>query len=274
MMLATCEKFAAENNLKFSTDIDPQKSKTKCIYMCGKMGNVQYPASLQLYGVDLPWVTSAVHLGHELHQLGTMEHDAKVKRAIFIQNSTDIREMFEFANPAQVLQAVSVYASHFYGSMLWNLYGVGSQQVFRSWNTCVKLAWGIPRWSHNYLVEHVLSCRIPSVRQKVLGQYLGFFQKLIKSESPEIRLLANLVGRDAGAVTGQNLANIEHEFGLDPWVSSTAQLAQKYILYSVPDEDKWRAPLLVKLLEQKSEMKIMKENTKTISEVIDSLCCS
>ena len=126
IMLATCERFAADNNLKFSTDIDPKKSKTKCIYMCGKMTNVQYPVSLQLYGVDLPWVTSAVHLGHELHQLGTMEHDAKVKRAIFIQNSTDIREMFEFAHPAQVLQAVNVYASHFYGSMLWNLYGVGA----------------------------------------------------------------------------------------------------------------------------------------------------
>jgi hypothetical protein len=33
LMLATCEEFAAENNLKFSTDPDPQKSKTKCIYV-------------------------------------------------------------------------------------------------------------------------------------------------------------------------------------------------------------------------------------------------
>ena len=77
LMLATCEEFAAENNLKLSTDPDPKKSKTKCIYMCGKIRNVVYPASLQLYEVDLPWDTSAVHLGHELHQLGNMEHDAK-----------------------------------------------------------------------------------------------------------------------------------------------------------------------------------------------------
>ena len=113
LMLATCEEFAAENNLKFSTDPDPKKSKTKCIYMCGEIRNVVYPASLQLYGVDLPWVTSAVHLGHELHQLGNMEHDAKVRRAIFIQNSTNIREIFGFAHPAQVLQAVYVYAAQF-----------------------------------------------------------------------------------------------------------------------------------------------------------------
>ena len=29
LMLATCEEFAAENNLKFSTDPDPNNSKTK-----------------------------------------------------------------------------------------------------------------------------------------------------------------------------------------------------------------------------------------------------
>ena len=46
IMLSTCETFAAENNIMFSTDPDTGKSKTKCIYMCGKMNNVQYPASL------------------------------------------------------------------------------------------------------------------------------------------------------------------------------------------------------------------------------------
>ena len=155
--------------------------------------------------------------------------------------------MFEFAHPAQVLQAINVYASHFYGSMLWNLYGVGAEQVFRSWNTCVKLAWGVPRWSHNYLFEHVLSCGIPSVRQKILGQYLGFFQKLLRSESPEIRLLANVAGHDVGSVTGSNLVKLEEEFGLDPWVSTSYQLGVQYSSYGVPAEDEWNLPLLVKL---------------------------
>ena len=123
-------------------------------------------------------------------------------------------------------------------------------------------------------MEHVLSCGIPSTRQRVLGQYLGFFQKLIKSDSPEIRMLASLVGRDAGSVTGANLVNIEEEFGLDPWVSSSAQLGEKYSCYSVPADDSWRLPLLVKLLDQKREMTICEENTMTISELIDSLCYS
>ena len=101
----------------------------------------------------------------------------------------------------------------------------------------MKLAWGVPRWSHNYFVEHILSCGIPSVRQKVLGQYLGFFQKLLVSESSEIRLLASVVGRDAGSVTGSNLINLEEEFRLDPWVSSSSQLAEMYSGYEAPAED-------------------------------------
>ena len=78
-----------------------------------------------------------------------MDMDTKMKRAAFINNSTDIRHMFSFALPEQVLSAVSVYTAHFYGAMLWDLYGEMSGQVFRSWNTCVKLAWGLPRSTHN-----------------------------------------------------------------------------------------------------------------------------
>ena len=241
--------------------------------MCGKVNNVQYPVPLQLYGVDLPWVTSATHLGHELHQAGNMDYyDARVKRAIFIENSIEIREMFWFAHPAQVLQAVNFYSCNFYGSMLWNLYGHGAGQVFRSWNTCVKLAWDVPRWSHNYLVDHVLASGVPSVRRKILGQYLGFFRKLLMSDSPEIRILANLAGRDVGSVTGANLLNIGTEFDLDPWTCSPGQFKEKYNFHPVPAEDEWRLPLLVKLLNQRMEMRCCDETTTTISEL--SLCYS
>ena len=273
-MIACCESFAEENNLKFSTDPNPAKSKTKCIYMCGKLNNVQYPAPLKLYGVNLPWVTHAVHLGHELHQAGTMEHDARIKRAIFIEKSTDIREMFSFAHPAQILQAVRVYAAHFYGSMLWDLYGKAANQVFRSWNTCVKLAWGVPRWTHNYYVEHVLSAGIPHVRQQIICQYLGFFKNLRSSASPEIQLLVNMVGRDAGSVLGSNLLRIEEEFGLDPWGTSSVKLGQVYKYYAVPEVDEWRLPLLVKLLDQRREMSVCEERSVAVSELIDSLCHS
>ena len=91
MMLKTCESFALRNNLQFSTDPNPAKSKSKCILMIGKKKNLPKPAPLILSGKELPWVASATHLGHELHESGSMDHDACVKRAEFIRKSCDIR---------------------------------------------------------------------------------------------------------------------------------------------------------------------------------------
>ena len=152
-MVKICETFGMKNNLKFSTDSNPAKSKTKCLYMVGsKVKNVVYPAAIQLYGLDLPWVTHATHLGHELHQDCTMNMDTRMKRADFISSSNDIRNMFNFALPGQILSAINVYSAHFYGAMLWDLFGDMAGQVYRSWNTCVKLVWDLPRSTHNYIL--------------------------------------------------------------------------------------------------------------------------
>ena len=76
LMLEACERFGIKNNLIFSTDPDPVKSKTKCVYFSGKR-RLDRPAPLTLYGRELPWVSSAAHLGHLLSEEGTMNRDIK-----------------------------------------------------------------------------------------------------------------------------------------------------------------------------------------------------
>ena len=272
-MLDKCETYAEKNNLTFSTDPNPSKSKTKCMYICGKVKKPDYPAPLQLYGVDLPWVEHATHLGHELHQDGTMELDAKMKRAQFIENSTEIREMFSFGHPSQVLRAVQMYSCHFYGSMLWDLFGDMAGQVYRSWNTCVKLSWGIPRSSHNYFVDH-LAAPLHSVKKKLLCQYVSFYQRLSKSTSREVRIMSSIVAQDIGSVTGRNLRNIAFLFKSNPKRDHAQHFKQVDIGYQTPEIDKWRVPLLRKLLDQRSELYSCEEDTSTIDELIESLCAS
>ena len=60
MMLSTVENFAHRFNISFSTDADPKKSKSKCIFVVGKKRNLPKPASLELCGNTLPWVQSAM----------------------------------------------------------------------------------------------------------------------------------------------------------------------------------------------------------------------
>ena len=52
-MLLICEQYAEEHNLTFSTDPEPAKSKSKCLFLCGYK-KAEYPLPLQLCGQDLP----------------------------------------------------------------------------------------------------------------------------------------------------------------------------------------------------------------------------
>jgi hypothetical protein len=54
MMLETCEQYALQHNLQFSTDPNPSKSKSKCLYFTGKIRNANLPDPLSLFGQELP----------------------------------------------------------------------------------------------------------------------------------------------------------------------------------------------------------------------------
>ena len=128
-MIQVCEVYASEHNLVFSTDPVPSKSKSKCMYFCGRLGGrVKYPAPLQLAGKDLPWVETADHLGHTLHQLTSMDKDCQRARGRFISKSTEIRDQLSFAHPEHKMRAVQVMCTDAYGSTLWDLGSPSSEQ--------------------------------------------------------------------------------------------------------------------------------------------------
>ena len=276
-MLEVCEDYAQRYNISFSTDPNPAKSKSKCIFMVGERRNMTKPVNLMLGGTPLPWVSTATHLGHELHESGKMDHDAKVKRAEFIDKSVEIRETFGFASPVEVLQALKIYCSSFYGSMLWNLAEDGAKQVFNSWNTAVKLAWSCPRETRTYLVQQVLSCGLDTARCDILTRYSKFFKNLRCSPSKEVAVLANLVSRDIQTTTGSNIRMVEEASGMSAWDCGQDKLRgaiREKELVDVEVQDQWRIPYLNKLLGQRQELDYLgQEMGKTrVEDLINSLC--
>ena len=263
LMLDTCEDYAARHNIMFSTDTNPSKSKTKCLFVTGPKRNLSKPAPLTLCGRDLPWVSTATHLGHELHESGLMEYDAGIKKAIFVNQSVEIRETFGFANPIDIVSALKVYCSSFYGCMLWDLSGEKAGQVFNAWTTAVKLAWGVPRATRSYLVQQVLVPGVSSARADILARYGGFYRGLRKSPSCEVAVMANLAGRDIRSTTGRNLAYLQECSGLDPWVFGSARLKEEILkneAVEVPPLDEWRISYLRNLLEQRQMLHCMGDN--------------
>ena len=206
-----------------------------------------------------------------------MEYDAHLKRAIFIDSSVQVREMFKFASPVAVFTAMKVYCCSFYGSMLWDLGGQGASQVFNAWTTAVKLTWAVPRATRSYLVQQVLDAGLTSAKVDILARFAGFFRSLRRSPSYEVNVMANLVGRDIRSTTGANLRLIRELSGLDPWVFGSARLKEELVhkeRVETPPEDHWRVSFLASLLDQRQRLHFvgLKEEEKVISGLIDSLC--
>ena len=219
-------------------------------------------------------MTSATHLGRELHETGTMDHDINVKKAEFINKRTELRETFAFANPVEVLRAVKVFAGDLYGSNLWQLGSDMAGQVYHAWNTTIKLAWQVPRGTHTYFVDRVLSCGISHVKTDILAKYVKFFRSLRESPSMEVSVLSHIVARDVRTTTGNNLHLIRDMTGLDPW-SCLGNQVKKVLgekLAEVPQQDSWRLLYLEKLLDQRGEMYYRVEDTTQLTELIDSIC--
>ena len=135
--------------------------------MNGNMDSSSYPAPLKLNGRNLPYVTTATHLGHELSQACDMEYDMKTRRARYIDRTTDVRDAFDFAEPKQILKAIDIYCGDNYGTMIWPLDGFSAGKYFRCWNRCVKLCWNVPKSTHTLFVEHLLGAEFSSLRVNV-----------------------------------------------------------------------------------------------------------
>ena len=276
-MLKICEAYGLHHNLVFSTDVNPVKSKSKCIFICGKSDDNlprDLPTPLQLYGKELPWVVTATHLGHELHQSGSMEHDCRVKRAIFINNSIEIRDVFHFAMPRQVLEAVKLYSLHCYGSMLWDFGGKMAGQFCRSWNTCVKLVHKVPRSTHTYFVENFLADGFTPVKTELFSRYVKFYKSLKNSVSQEVKFLVNIVSRDIHSVTGKNLQNIRSVSGFNPNSVSSSVVRHNFARAAIPPQDMWRIPVLNGWLKLRREMEVNLQDTDYLCLLIDALCSS
>ena len=277
-MLRTCEKFANDHNIRFSTDADPSKSKSKVVYVTGpRGGGLQKPAPLQSCGRDLPWVARAEHLGHTLTEDGTMRQDAREKRAQFIDCHVKTRETFDFAHPVEQLEAVEKYCCSLYGSNLYDYNDNEFGMICSAWRTGVKLAWGVHRGCRTYLLQQVLAPGVISLRVNLLMRYRTFFQSLLDSPSPEVQVAVRLAARDLRSSVGSNLAILRQESGgLDPWTVSAGKLKAALIkkeTVAVPAQDEWRIPLLRQLLAQKLKHFYDGDKVKeeSISRLIDSL---
>ena len=243
-MVNICQTFAAERNLKFGTNPDPKKAKTKCIVFAKKMKAGPNLANIKLNGVDLPWVTQVKHLGHTLQSDNTMKVDMAIKRGAFIGKVNSLLQEFH-AVPSEVfLKILNVYATSLYGSNTWNILSTDCERLYSSFNVTIRKALNIDRCTHRYLLEPLAGCL--HLKVMLASRYATFYKSLISCRKTAVRFMARLAAEDQRTVLGSTLTklmmkcdiNTDADGALEKLTPGLIKQRMSYAI--VPEQELWR----------------------------------
>ena len=137
-MLNLASEYVDYHNISFSTHQDSAKNKTKGIVFSRKRLNYE-PESLLLNSNELPWVHRANYLGNIIEDVPNgLLHDAKVKRAKYIERKVELEQEFNLAHPEVKCKINSIYNSSFPGSTLYDITSESVRQLVNSWSVSVR----------------------------------------------------------------------------------------------------------------------------------------
>ena len=265
-----CQEFAASKNLKFGTNPNPDKSKTKCIVFSKKAKDHLNLAKVTLDGVPLPWVRKVVHLGCTLESDNSMKTDVAQKRGKFIGKVNSLMQEFHFASSGVMVKLLNVYTTSFYGSSLWDLLSADCERIYKSWNVTVRNIFNLDRTTHRYMIEPMSGCLHPKVM--LASRFINFHKALVNSSKFCVRYLARLAERDMRTVMGRTLHYLLEQCGLNTnqLEELSPGLIKKSLKYAqAPEGEEWRIHLALELKSIRAEPSTL--DGFTITEVEEML---
>ena len=181
-LVKICEHFAAKKSLKFSTNVDQEKSKTKCIIFSKKFVDSRKVAPVLLNSDPLPWVSQVKHLGNTLQCDNSMRIDMAQKRGKLIGKLNSLQQEFYYVEPQVFVKILNIYAASFYGSSLWDLFSKECERTFSAWNVAIRIFYDIERTTHRYMIEDLTDRLHPKVI--MCSRDASFHRSLLKCYVP------------------------------------------------------------------------------------------
>ena len=270
-MLDICENYANLHNLRFSTDPNPVKCKTKCLAFLKKERPIK---QVELCGNPLPWVNSGKHLGNHIeNKINGMKIDIRNKRANYITKNNELIQEFYFAHPKTKLELNQLYNSHFTGSPLWDLFSRESEMLFNTWNKSVRLMSDVSIRTHRYFIEPLAGTR--HLKITLMKRFLNFVQQIENSPKVLPKLLLETIRNDSRSTTGSNLRNIlllTRNYDISKLVPHDALEIQ---YEPIQKENEWKIDMTKELIDVKwGEAGIENFSTTEIDDILEHICTS
>ena len=263
-MLKIAENHAIEHGLKFSTDPNPKKSKTKCISF---LLNPRPLPKMRLCGNLLPWVDSIVHLGNTItNDAVLLEHDMNIKKARYISKNIELNQELYFAAPQTKICVNKIYNNSWFGNVLWDLFSQASVKLESCWNRSVKIMMDLPWGTHRGLIEPL--SKSSHIRRVFCKNFIQFITKLKNSSKPLLHTLLDAIKYDTRSTTGKNLRGImllTSGVCIDD-ISVNDCFNIQY--FPRPEDDDWKIEILTQMMEEKERGYLNEEE----NELFDHLC--
>jgi hypothetical protein len=270
-MMKTVEEYCNDHNLKFSTDPNPSKCKTKCIAFLKKERNLP---SIFLCGNPLPWVREGIHLGNNFsNKYDGMLRDVKIKRAEYISKNCELQQEFLFAHPKTRFKSNLIFNSHFTGSPTWDLFSEDAIRLENSWNVSFRLTYDLPLQTHRYLVEPV-SEQI-HLKKMLIRRFLSFINQINKSQKNIPKQLLNTIQFDTRSVTGSNIRRILLLTGKENINQITHTDIENIDYAVISNENRWRIDLIKEITDVKfDQLSIDGFSKEECEEILQYACIS
>ena len=270
-MVNMCERFKKMKNLKYSTNADPSKSKTKCIVFSKKRKEQLGVAPVMLNGDPLPWVRQVKHLGNVLQCDNSMKIDCTLKRGKFIGKMNSLLQEFNYVDPSVKIKIFNIFATSFYGSGLWDLYSNEVDRIYKSWNVSVRFAFDVPRTTHRYMIEPMSGS--PHPKTMLSTRYVKLIDSLCSSSKLEVSLLATLAVGDNRTVMGRTMSRLKQELGCQDLTPTNVKKKLEY--FPTPEGERWRLNFLEELLSVSSNQSTIENLSQTDAKnMLAALCTS
>ena len=246
-MLKTCEEFALSHNLKFSTNPDPLKCKTKTLAFLKKPRTLP---NLFLCGNPLPWTSRCKHLGINLEdKINGCEYDIKIKNAQFVSKNIELTQEFSCAHPDTKIKINKIYNSSYYGSPLWNLFGPGALSIESSYNRSVKVMMDLPFGTHRNLIQPLTGD--VHIKLILIRRFLCFIDKIENCKKDALKMLMIEAKKDVRSITGSNFRNIMILMGKSTLEDINLRDVDSLTYFKLEDDEKWKITAIREIVDTK-----------------------
>jgi hypothetical protein len=166
-MLRICENYGSEFNIKYN----PKKTVCVCF---SKTHVAEMTGHIKLYGEQLPWSTSAKHLGNIVNGNLSDLSDIQSKRRDFINRVNSLIANFKSVSRSICSHVFNSQCCHLYGTEIWNLQDKSVEPFYVTWRKAVRKLWWLPNMTRSDILPHLVNSE--SIQVQLCRRFLGLMR--------------------------------------------------------------------------------------------------